>query len=328
MIWLQFLLSAAILVVAAIKLAQYGDVIAVRTRLGGLFVGTLLMAGATSLPELLSAINAVNQGSPNLAAGSMLGSNMFNMFMLGILDLLNQQARILRYVAMKHALTASLATLLIALVVFFTLADIDASIGWIGIDSLLIILVYVAGAWLLQNQGGKPGTEVPPEIEDKVPSLRRALIGFGIATLVLVLVTPSLVSSASEIGVITGLSAGFVGATLIGITTSLPELVATIAAVRVRAFDLAVGNLFGSNIFNMFALGLTDVFFLQGRFMGAIDPAFALVGLLGLILTGMGLIGNLARVERRLAFVEFDALIILIGYLLGMYFLYARGIGA
>jgi cation:H+ antiporter len=326
MVWLLFLASSAIVVLAAIKLAQYGDVIAVRTRLSGMFIGTLLMAGATSLPELLSAVNALALDAPNLAAGGLFGSSMFNMFMLGVLDLITQKTRILRRVAMNHAITASLATLLMGLAVFFLLADLDIKIGWVGVDSLVIMVAYGAGVRLLQQQGS--ASPDAPEIEDaKVPSLRRAVVGFSLATLVLVLVTPYLVGSANDIAEITGLSAGFIGATLLAITTSLPELVATIAAVRIGAYDLAIGNLFGSNLFNMFVLGLTDVFYLDGRFLAVIDPTFALVALLGLLLTTLGLIGNIAKVERRIFFVEVDAFLILIGYFLGMWFLYSSGIG-
>ena len=91
----------------------------------------------------------------------------------------------------------------------------------------------------------------------------------------LVAVAPRLVSSSARIAEqITGLGTGFVGLVLLGMITSLPEMVTTIAAVRMGAYDLAVGNLFGSNIFNMFALGLTDVFLTSGRFMGAIRPLF------------------------------------------------------
>lgn len=326
MVWVTFLLSAGLVVLAAIKLAEYGDIIAVRTRLSGMFIGTLLLAGATSLPELLSALNALAIDSPNLAGGSMFGSSMFNMFMLAILDLISQQARILRRVAMNHALTGSLATLLMGLAVFFILAQINASLGWIGLDSLLIILVYVVGVRLIQQQGGPPPTELA-EINDQIPSLPRALLGFGAATAALVVITPYLVRSADQIGTLTGLAAGFVGATLLAIVTSLPELVATVTAVRMKAYDLAVGNLFGSNLFNMFALGLTDVIYLRGHFLAELDPSFALVGLLGLLLTSLGLIGNIARVERRLLILEGDALLILLGYFLGMWFLYARGIG-
>jgi cation:H+ antiporter len=103
-------------------------------------------------------------------------------------------------------------------------------------------------------------------------------------------------------------------------------MVATISAVRMGAYDMAVGNLFGSNIFNMFALALADVMYTDGLFLGAIDTSFAIAGLLGLVLTSLGLIGNLARVERRLWFVEIDALLIILGYLAGMYLLFARGV--
>jgi cation:H+ antiporter len=97
--------------------------------------------------------------------------------------------------------------------------------------------------------------------------------------------------------------------------------------MRMNAFDMAVGNLFGSSVFNMLALGLADFFFTDGRFLGEIDPNFALVGLLGLLLTNMALVGNLARVERKFLFIEIDAIAIIGVYLLGMYLLFLRGVG-
>ncbi len=328
MVWLIFIGSAAVIVLAATQLARFGDAIAVRTKLGGMFVGTLLLAGATSLPELLTTISSLRQGVPNLAAGNMLGSNMFNMFMLAVLDMLFRQERILRRVATHHALTASLATLLIGTAAFFILADIDVSIGWVGADSLVLLAIYVAA--VQQIRAANPAAVADPVTEaelEGVPRLSVALAGFFAAAGVLVLVTPQLVSSSAEIAEMTGLGAGFVGTTLVALVTSLPELVTTIAAVRIGAFDLAVGNLFGSNAFNVVTLSLSDFFFTQGRFLGAVDPAFALVALLGLILTSMALIGNLARIERRLFLLEADALAILVVYLGGLWFLYARGIG-
>lgn len=328
MVWLIFVGSSAVIVLAAMRLAKYGDAIALRTRLGGMFVGTLLLAGATSLPEVLTTISSLGQGVPDLAAGNLLGSNMFNMLVLALLDLLYRQARILRQVALRHALTASLATLLIGLAAFFILAGMDARVGWVGADSLLLLLTYVVGVRLIQSGNLAAGSAAAPaeELVD-IPSLRSAVLGFVVAAGVLVAVTPWLVRSSKEIAEITGLGTSFVGTTLVAMVTSLPELVTTIAAVRIGAFDLAVGNLFGSNAFNMVALGLTDFFYLPGRFLGVIDPVFALVALLGLILTCLGLIGNLARIERRLVFIEVDALIIILVYLGGMWFLYARGIG-
>ncbi len=134
-----------------------------------------------------------------------------------------------------------------------------------------------------------------------------------------------MVKSADEISVITGLGTTFIGTTLVALVTSLPELVTTLAAIKIGANDMAIGNLFGSNLFNMFAIGLTDLFYTQGRFLAAIDPSFLLVGVVGLLMTGMGLIGNLAKLERKIWFIEVDAFALIVVYLASLWLLYAHG---
>ncbi len=327
MIWVQFLVATIIIVAAAIKLAQYGDIIAVRTNLGGLFIGTLLLAGATSLPELLTAINSINQGEPGLTIGNFFGSSMFNMLMIGLLDLSYRQGRILKRVAVSHSLTAGLAVLLTGLAVFFIEAKIDFRIGWFGVDSLLLVGFYFFGTYLIQASNSLTTTE-PGEVDlSGLPSLRRSLLGFAAATVVLVFITPVLVSSSIDIAEATGLSTGFVGVTLVAVVTSLPEVVTTVSAVRIRAYDLAVGNLFGSNVFNIFALGVTDLFYTDGGLLFDLTPSLSLAGMLALLMTALALIGNLARVEKRLWFIEVDAILLVMFYLGGMFFLYERGVG-
>jgi cation:H+ antiporter len=326
-IWLLFLTSAALTVVAATKLSAYGDVIAVRTGLGGMFVGTLLLAGATSLPELLTTINSINQDVPDLAAGNIFGSCMFNMFMLAILDIVARRARILRQVTLNHALSAGMAVLIGSLAILFILADVELRIGWLGVDSLILMVLYVAGVKLLNDS---PSVSAEPtltaEQDASLPSLRYAMIGFSVATTVLVVIMPALVRSSTGIAVSLGVSTGFIGAALVAFVTSLPEVVTTITAVRMRAYDLAIGNLFGSNLFNIFALGATDLFYTQGRFLGDIDATMTLAAIFGVVLTAMGLVGNIARIGRRLLFIEIDSLIIAITYIFGMWLLYQRGL--
>ncbi len=327
LIWLELALSAVTIILAGIKLAEYGDAISYRTGLGGLFVGSLLVAGATSLPEILTTINGILQNQLNLTAGNLFGSCMFNMLLLGVLDLLFYQKRLLRRVALNHALTASLGILLLGLAALFIVAKINLTIAWLGVDGLLLIVVYVVGIWLVRrNPVALPPVEPVAESEENIPTLRRAAIGFAITAALLTVAAPFLVSSSSAIAEITGLGGGFIGVILLGVVTSLPELVSGIAAVRVGAYDLAVGNLFGSNMFNMLILGLTDMFYTQGSFFTAIDPAFTIVGLLAMVLTALGLVGNLAQVERRVGFVEIDAVLLIIAYLASMWLLYTRGL--
>ena len=326
MMWLKFIITAVVIVVTATQLAKYGDIIAVRTKLGGMFIGVLLLAAATSLPEVLTSISSLNQGSPNLAAGNLLGSNTFNMLLLAVIDISSRNQRVLRKAAVKHALTGSLSISLIGLVVFLILADIDLSIGWVGIDAILIMGFYIVAVRLVHggqiNASLSDGGETIPE---GTASLRVGIIGFLVAAGVLVFITPIMVQSANEISVQTGLGATFVGTTLVALVTSLPELVTTLAAIKIGANDMAIGNLFGSNMFNMFAVGLTDLFYTKGRFLGEIDPAFAIVGMLGLIMTGIGLIGNLAKLEKKFWFIEIDALLLILVYIAGMWLLFIKG---
>jgi cation:H+ antiporter len=317
-----------VVVFAANKLAEYGDVISVRTKLGGVFVGTIFLAGATSLPELIASISAFREGFPNLAAGNFFGSNMVNVVLIALVDLINFQVPLLRRIAVSHALTAALTTVLMLVAIIAILGHVDIAIGWVGLDSLLLIVLYFGGVWLIQREGqAQVATATAIEPGPEFPSLRRGLIGFGLTAVVLVLIVPFLVNASSSIAAITGLGTGFIGTALLSVVTSLPELIAALAAMRMNAFDMAVGNLFGSSVFNMLALGLADFFYTDGRFLEAIDENFVMVGLLGLLLTNMALVGNLARVERKFLFIEIDSVAIIIVYLLGMYFLFLRGVG-
>ncbi len=180
MVWLQFLLSSAVVVYAAIKLAEYGDIIAVRTGLGGLFVGTIFLAGATSLPELIASISAFQVGYPNLAAGNFFGSNMVNMMLLALVDLINYQVPLLRRIAVSHALTAALTTILMLVAIISILDGVDLKIGWVGVDSLVLIGLYFGGIWLIQRENRRPVEPVPAsEPAADFPGLRRGVIGFS-----------------------------------------------------------------------------------------------------------------------------------------------------
>jgi cation:H+ antiporter len=329
MAWLAFIFSGAIIVVSAMQLAKYGDAIALRTGLGRLFVGSLLLASATSLPEILTGISSFQQGVHNLTAGNLLGSNAFNITLLAAADLASHNRRVLRAIAMRHALTGSMAMVMITLVVFLLVANIGVMVGPIGLDSIILMVAYAGMIYLLQKSTPAVEQSVPEdeEVNKLIPTLRRSVIGFIVATALIAVVSPLLVRSSADIADQTGLGTSFVGLSLVAVVTSLPELVTTVALVRIGAEEMAVGNLFGSNMFNMFLVGFLDLFYSPGRFIGAIDPSFVLVGILGLLITGIALIGNVAKIERRfLGLFEIDALLIFLIYLGGMWLLYTRGI--
>ena len=328
-VWLTFVVSAALIVIAAMQLAKYGDVIAARTNLGGMFIGVLLLAGATSLPELLTGINSIAQGSPSLAAGNFLGSSMFNMFILVILDVLAGDQRVLRTSRGRHLLSGGFATFICTLVIFFLVSNsvlnkINFMIGWVGIDSIIIMIMYVIAIYKInEDEHEHISTEMTEDELEEVPSLKVGIIGFVAAALILVVVSPFMVRAADRIAEITGLGASFVGSSLVAIVTSLPELVTSISAIKIGAADMALGNLFGSNMFNMFGMGIADCFYTGGRSLGEIPDSFIVCGMGGVMMTAWGLLGNSVKF-KRCKIMEFDSIIMTLMYFGGMYLLYVQ----
>lgn len=334
MAWVMFSVSAAVIVVAGTKLSQYGDQIAEHTGLGRLWIGVLLMAAATSLPEVFTTMSAALLDAPDLAAGDLFGAGMSNMLTLGLIDQLYRGKRVWQQAAFEHTLVASLAMVLTGLAAFLVLLRADVEHAGVGAGSMLLLMVYVLGMRMVFRQEDVKRRQRELEavtqaaaLEDdgrigKRAALRRAAAGFAVAALALLIAAPFLAGSAKEIADQTGVSATFIGTSLVAIATSLPELVTCVAAVRLGAFDLAIGNLFGSNAFNMAAFFFADAAFREGPLLSAVDPAHALTALWSILLMNVGLMGIIYRVERRYLLIEPDSFVIIMGYFLGLWLLF------
>src|SRR5690606_20421649 len=127
MVFVYFVLAAIVTVIASIKLSQYADVISEKTAMGGMMVGTLLLAGATSLPEVSTSFSAAAIGNADIAVGNMIGSNLFNLFILASFDFLLRRRRILERASKDHLYTAFLGLLLTVLVILSLWLRIDIS---------------------------------------------------------------------------------------------------------------------------------------------------------------------------------------------------------
>ena len=336
MAWMLFLLSAVVIVVAGTKLARYADQIAELSGLGRLWIGVVLVAGATSLPEVITDISAARLGAPDLAVGDLFGSNMANMLILGLIDMIHRQKRIWQQTAYEQTLIAALAMGLTGLAGAFMLFNGGSGHGGLGLDSALLIMIYLLGMRVVYRQEDVRRRQ--QELERVVDAdeesggggqrrarLTGAFVGFALAALGIVLAAPYLASSAKDLAEQTGIGTTFVGTSLLALTTSLPELVTALAAVRLGAFDLAVGNLFGSNAFNMAALFIVDVAYRQGPLLSVVSSTHVLTALWSILLMNVGLMGIIYRAEKRFLLIEPDGFLMIVGYGLGMWMLFQMG---
>ncbi len=154
---LVFGASALVVMATGTYLARAGDSIATRTRLGGLFVGMLLMASATSLPEIVTDVSAALAGAPDLAVADLFGSSMANMAILAVIDLAHR-GRVWTRVGLGQARLAAVAIALTSIALLAMLLPDSIEVGWIGLETVVIVGGYVAAAaWIRRSRGrGRP----------------------------------------------------------------------------------------------------------------------------------------------------------------------------
>jgi cation:H+ antiporter len=321
--WLILVASAIVIVAAGIRLSHDGDAIAERTGLGGAWIGAILVAGATSLPELTTNTFSVLQGTPNLAAGDLFGSNMVNMLILAIADLSTRSGGLLARVAYNQLMVGMVAIGLMAVAGIGMLGG-AVTIGWLGWASIAIVAGYVLGMRLLHDNRPAPLFDTAESAHTSGPSLTRAGVGFGLATLAILAAAPFLAGSAAGIADRLGVSTGFVGLALLAVITSMPEAVVSAESVRRGSYDLAVGNLLGSNAFNIFILGLLDIVDGPTSLLDSISPSMLIGAMVGIALTSLALLEILNRVKSRRELAPIPLLMIAV-YLAGVVLVFQAG---
>src|SRR5690606_20228470 len=308
------LLGAAVFAIAS-RLARYADAIADATGLGRVWIGTVLLAASTSLPELITGVNAVVLDVVDIGVGDLIGATLANMLVLALLDLSLARRRVLDNVSRDHALVGTLAIVLTAMAGAAIASRSWGSMGHIGWETIAIVTGYIVAMRAVYQTSQETAPPDQLELGETSRTVRReGRVGFGAATVGLLVTAPFLVMSAEAISVEAGLTRTFVGTLLVGVTTSLPEIATTVAAARIGALDLAVGNLFGSPAFNMCVLFAMDVAYLPGPLLAHVSPQNALTAHLAVLAVGLGLLGILARRGQRIGLVRIQSVLVVLAY--------------
>lgn len=327
---LGFAVLAALIFFSGRRLSLYGDAIAAHLGLGKAWIGLVLMASVTSLPELTVGISSVAiVGSADLALGDVMGSCVFNLFLLSLMDALVPGAPLSSKVSAGHILAAAMSIILVALVgLGLFLPPNIVIVSWLGLSSIAFVVVYFLSVRILyqyelkmiraaaaQETGHSP---MPPV------GLKKAVLLYGVNAIVVVAAGLFLPGIASTIAEASGLGESFVGTLFLAASTSLPEAAVSISAIRMGSFDLAVGNLVGSNMFNILILAVDDAFYTKGHLLKDASDTNIVSVFSVIIMTGIAIAGLMFRSNKKLFFLAWDALLIAavyIGNLLVLYYL-------
>lgn len=324
MLALMFAASALVVWLAGTRLVTLADQLAHRFRLGRAFAGMLLLGGITSLPELAAVSTASLHGNASLAVNNLLGSAAINVLLLAIADAALGRDALTRVAARPATLMQGvLSIMLMALVALVVLAGDVAAIGGVGVGTLVITAAALAAlrisavyeqrrVWTTIEAPSPPAGPAKPR-----GSTSRLLLATAGIALAITVAGAALALTGDAIAERAGLSSGMVGFLLMAFATSLPELSSIIAAVRAQHYELAVGDVLGTNLFNMLLLLIVDL-------LAAGDPVLASAGtfetlgaLLTTLMTGVFVVGLLERRDRTIFRMGYDAVAAILIFLAG-----------
>ena len=337
-IWLQFVLCATLIGVAGYQLSRYSDVIAHRTGMSGSWVGLALLATVTSLPELATGISSVTvANAPNLAVGDALGSCVVYLVFLVVIDSVFRKEQLWRRAGQGHVLAADFSVLMLG----FTLVSLlmsqvklphspvqtSALTQW-GFDFTAPVLlgVYLVAMRTVFTYERDHKIAQTNALDAALTALRTAVIRFTLAACVVAGAGVWLPFVATDLANVMAWNKSFVGSLFVALATSLPELAVTLSALRMGALDMAIGNLLGSNLFNVAIIAVDDVFYRPGVLLASVSPVHAVTAGSAITMTGLALVGLFFKPTGRvLRFISWVSLGLAAMYWLNIYVLYLYG---
>jgi cation:H+ antiporter len=293
---------------------------------GKMFMGLILMASVTSMPELMNGISAVViLDAPDLAVGDIVGSCAFNILIISIMDFFYDHKKPLTSVAQPgHIIAASFGIILLCLVAFAILMpNFFGNILWIGEFSILFLVFYLVAIRVIFLYDKKGNNHKEERKDTFTLTLKQVILRYALNAVILMVAAMLLPYFGEHLAEASGLGQSFFGTLFIAASTSLPEVVVSIAAIRMGTIDLAIGNIFGSNIFNIAILALDDIMYTKGPIFQFTSPNHIIPVLGTIIITAIGIIGIVFKEEKKWK-LAIDTALIAVVYVLMMGLLYYK----
>jgi len=299
--WAQFGVCVAVIAVAGARLVRHGDAIATLTGLSRNWIGLVLVATVTSLPELVTGLSSVTLASaPDIAIGDALGSCLFNLAILAIVDMVHRGDSVYARAERGHVVTAAFGVILLGVAgtgVLLSAHEPLPSIAHVSVASLALLALYLLAmrtVYRMQQREPAAADRPAPGV-----TLRKALSGYIVNAAVIMAAGIWLPLVGVQLAKIMGWSNSFVGSLFIAFATSVPELATTLGAVRIGAIDLAFGNLLGSNLFDLLIVALDDIAFVRGPIFSHVAPIHAASALAACMMNGAVIMALVYRPTSR-----------------------------
>ncbi len=314
LLWTQFLVCGAAVVLAGMRLSRLGHIIGEKLKIGSTWIGLVLLAAVTSMPEMITGCTAGAIGAPDIAIGNLFGSNLFNLAILGILGLMMPRLAKWNEEGHRHLLSSGfnlfiISVALLAIVIHRVTLSVgaphnQAKVQWpIGVGSVVLLAIYLLSMVLIfvHERSNRPrDAEALAYKDEKLPGVcikftvcAAIIVGAGWRMVVLGDILAEI--PINILGTRLVLGQTVIGTLFLAVATSLPEFTVCFAAIKMRAVNMAIGNVFGSNIFNIATVFLADVFFTKGPILAHISGIHLITGLIVILMSVLFILGSAYR---------------------------------
>jgi cation:H+ antiporter len=330
-----FAVTATVIWIVGTRMVRLVDVLARRTGMGQGFAGMLLLGGIVSLTEISTVSTAAFTGTPLLALNNLLGSESINLFLLAAVDPLSGREALTSFIVKPAMLFQATLGIVLLAVVALAMSTGDQSILGVGFWSTTLFLLCLGALWMSSRYErrkvwvafGQKGTTQEDSKEqtsvEAASSLKLLIIKLLAVSLVIFSAGFLLSMSGDALAKQSGLGTSFVGFVLVGISTSLPELSTIIAAIRLKRHEMAVGDILGSNLYNLLLIFLTDAVYAGEPVLNHVGRFEIVASLLGIVMTGILLLGLLERRDQTIFKMGYDSAAMIAVFLGGVAILYA-----
>lgn len=324
-----FLVAAVVVWGAGTRLTRYLDELSRETGWGQAFVGMLLLGGITSLPEVANVVTSSVTGAPRLGVNNLLGSAAINVLLLAAADAFVGRDAVTAVVVKPSTLMMATLCMLVLIATAAAIAVGDVLIYGVGIGATVVCAASIASLWIAASYDDRAAwvvrgrhKEADDDEEPPRTPLPRLVAKSAAAGAVIFAAGYTLSQIGDALAEQTGIGTGIVGFALIGVATSMPELSSVVTALRIRRYEMAFGQVLGTNFINLSLILLADVFFREGTVIDELGRFEILSALLGATLTGIFLVGLLERRNPRWMRMGYDSLAVMVLFAIGLALLF------
>lgn len=324
LVWGKFIGLLILIYIFGTRAAKSADMIAEKKGLAKAFMGVVFISMVTSFPELFTGISAVTiVDSPDLAVGEILGSCLFNLLIIAVIEVAYKKNTFFQLKGKINILPIAFSFIMINVLTLGIAVQFDLSILNVSVFSFLIFFLYIFFLRIIYKERKAEKDGKDGKAEAAPVNLKKEIFLFSLSSVVIIGVGIYLPVVGEEISAVMGWNQSFVGIIFLAFVTSFPELVISFSSARMGAFDMLLGNITGSNLFNVAIVFFIDVFYIKHQLFGAVSPINVTVGIIALLMNFILFFAVVRRSKHKIfKIISINALLLFLLYIINLIVIY------